>query len=203
MKRSLIRHGILLLAASGTLGANPEAQPQVSFTEGANGTWKADWIGVSARTYFLQWSLDLANWSYAPLVEYGTGMKSFGINTQGERKFFIRLHYVDDTPVTTLQQARDADFDSDGISNAFEVEETGSNPFDSASVGIDTDQDGMPDWWEILYGLDPDDPADANGDLVGDGVTNLVKYKTGRNPQVVALTDTTGALALKVHTPLE
>jgi hypothetical protein len=30
-----------------------------------------------------------------------------------------------------------------------------------------------------------------------------VKFKTGRNPLVVALTDSSGTLALKVHTPLE
>ena len=203
MKRKSARYGILLLLASGITRATSEPQPQVSFTEGASSTWNADWSGVSARTYFLEWSLDLVNWSYAPLVEFCTGLKSFGINTQSEEKFFVRLHHADDTPVATLQQARDADFDSDGISNAFEVEEIGSNPFDSSSVGIDSDQDGMPDWWENLHGLDPNDPADANGDLVGDGVSNLVKYKTGRNPQVVALMDSAGTLALKVHTPLE
>jgi hypothetical protein len=68
---------------------------------------------------------------------------------------------------------------------------------------LDTDGDGIPNSWEILYGLNPNNAADASGDLVGDGVTNLIKFKIGRNPLVVALPDTAGLLDFKVHTPLE
>lgn len=67
----------------------------------------------------------------------------------------------------------------------------------------DSDGDGIPDDWESNYGLNPNDPADAAGDLIGDGVSNLVKYKIGRNPTVPALPDTSGITGLKVHTPLE
>lgn len=40
----------------------------------------------------------------------------------------------------------------------------------------DTDHDGMPDDWEITYGLDPVNPIDRNGDADGDGHTNLENY---------------------------
>ena len=40
----------------------------------------------------------------------------------------------------------------------------------------DTDGDGMPDHWEKQFGLNPNDPADGNQDLTGDGYTNLEKY---------------------------
>jgi hypothetical protein len=43
-------------------------------------------------------------------------------------------------------------------------------------VPVDSDHDGMPDNWEIAHGLNPHDPSDANGDLNGDGYTNLEKY---------------------------
>ncbi len=40
----------------------------------------------------------------------------------------------------------------------------------------DSDSDGMPDWWEERYGLDPNDPADAVQDCNGDGYTNIEKF---------------------------
>jgi len=43
-------------------------------------------------------------------------------------------------------------------------------------VGGDTDQDGMPDAWELFFGLNPANPADANEDPDGDGMSNLKEY---------------------------
>lgn len=43
----------------------------------------------------------------------------------------------------------------------------------------DSDHDGMPDEWEDTMGLNRDDPADRNGDLDGDGYTNLEEYLNG------------------------
>lgn len=47
---------------------------------------------------------------------------------------------------------------------------------------VDTDGDGMPDWWEIQHGLNPNDPGDANLDCDGDGATNLEEYLAGTDP---------------------
>ena len=47
---------------------------------------------------------------------------------------------------------------------------------------VDHDEDGMPTWWEQKYGLDPNDPADANKDLDGDGFTNIEEFKAGTDP---------------------
>lgn len=41
---------------------------------------------------------------------------------------------------------------------------------------VDTDNDGMPDDWEELRGLNPNDPTDTNGDYCGQGYTNIEYY---------------------------
>ena len=53
----------------------------------------------------------------------------------------------------------------------------GSNP-----LAKDTDGDGMPDGWEVSFGLDALNPADATPDLNGDGLSNLDNYLTGTDP---------------------
>ena len=46
----------------------------------------------------------------------------------------------------------------------------------------DTDNDGMPDWWEEKYGFDPFNPADATEDEDDDGYTNVEEYEEGTDP---------------------
>ncbi len=47
---------------------------------------------------------------------------------------------------------------------------------------IDTDNDGMTDYWETLHGLAIDDPSDALLDLDNDNLTNLLEFQLGSNP---------------------
>ncbi len=47
----------------------------------------------------------------------------------------------------------------------------------------DTDGDGMPDAWELRYGLDPNAWADAALDCSGEGYTNIEKYINGIDPE--------------------
>lgn len=64
-----------------------------------------------------------------------------------------------------------------------DISQVGGYPEYNGTPYKDTDGDGMPDWWEIKYGLNPNDPADANGDLNGDGYTNIEKFINGINPE--------------------
>ena len=49
---------------------------------------------------------------------------------------------------------------------------------------VDSDKDGMPDWWEMENNLNPLDLADAQLDPDEDNFTNLQEYKNGTNPNV-------------------
>ncbi|MEE2731653.1 MAG: hypothetical protein VYA55_12605 [Pseudomonadota bacterium] len=46
----------------------------------------------------------------------------------------------------------------------------------------DADDDGLPDDWETLYGLDPLDPTDAALDSDRDGLDNLSEFEAGSDP---------------------
>ena len=49
--------------------------------------------------------------------------------------------------------------------------------------GIDADNDGMPDAWELKCGLNPNDPADAKADPDGDTFTNLEEFQAKSDPK--------------------
>jgi hypothetical protein len=72
-----------------------------------------------------------------------------------------------------------SDTDGDDVDDGDEVNVHGTSP-----TNADSDADGMPDGWEITYGLTPDNPSDASGDTDGDGVSNLDEYFAGTNPTV-------------------
>ncbi|MBL9173202.1 MAG: DUF1800 family protein, partial [Verrucomicrobiales bacterium] len=56
---------------------------------------------------------------------------------------------------------------------------------------LDSDLSGIPDWWEVKYGLQPGSPAMAQTDTDGDGLTNAQEYTRGSDP-TVADTDADG-----------
>ncbi|MCB1133243.1 MAG: C-type lectin domain-containing protein, partial [Verrucomicrobiae bacterium] len=59
-----------------------------------------------------------------------------------------------------------------------------SEPFAYTIGGpTDSDEDGMPDWWEELHGLDPG-IADGSLDKDRDGVANLMEFALGMNPEI-------------------
>ncbi|HUT30412.1 MAG TPA: hypothetical protein VMX13_11530 [Sedimentisphaerales bacterium] len=79
------------------------------------------------------------------------------------------------------RDAADARVASDVVNETGSIidwpEEVGGWPaLNTYNVLMDTDADGMPDNWELVKGLDPNDPDDRNGDRDGDGYTNLEEY---------------------------
>ncbi|MEE9412194.1 MAG: hypothetical protein V3V22_03985 [Methylococcales bacterium] len=55
--------------------------------------------------------------------------------------------------------------------------------------GLDNDSDGMLDSWELAFGFDPENPADADEDADTDGVNNLDEFRAGTNPNGSAIVD--------------
>lgn len=51
---------------------------------------------------------------------------------------------------------------------------------------VDEDQDGIPDAWEEILDLDPNNPLDAVQDRDADGASNLAEYQAGTNPAAAA-----------------
>lgn len=53
---------------------------------------------------------------------------------------------------------------------------------DNIVINADSDNDGMADHWELSFGLNPEDSTDADGDLDGDGLSNLLEYQHDSSP---------------------
>lgn len=63
------------------------------------------------------------------------------------------------------------------------------NVFAFNARDFDSDYDGIPDWWERKYGLNPADPNDAQT-LAANGLPYSVNYKYGLNPNDPNSSDT-------------
>jgi hypothetical protein len=91
-------------------------------------------------------------------------------NTNGMPDLWEMKHFGN------LNQTASGDYDNDGLTNLEEWQH-GANP-----TQTDTDNDGMPDGWEVTNAFDPVNAGDASSDADGDGLNNLEEYEHGANP---------------------
>ena len=76
---------------------------------------------------------------------------------------------------------------------------------DVRPADYDTDRDGLPDWWEELFGTNPNSPfddfSDSNADPDGDGFTALEDYLDWMaTPHLTVMAGETGTINLKPWT---
>ena len=109
-------------------------------------------------------------------VGYGVAV---GQPSAAEVRYVLTAGLVDYASVAPKQQILTVfwsqDYDGDGLSNMAEYFH--GTQYDDT----DTDNDGMNDYWEVTYGLDPLSD-DAQSDLDGDGVLNIYEYGNGTLP---------------------
>ena len=89
-----------------------------------------------------------------------------------------KIEYVDapDAIVKTAFIKRRLPEDSYKQGIITDPKQVGGYPAYKGNPYKDSDNDGMPDSWEIKYGLNPKDATDALKDLNGDGYTNIEKF---------------------------
>ena len=75
--------------------------------------------------------------------------------------------------ICTLPYVSAVDTDQDGIEDNVDL------------YPNDFDNDGMPDSWEMQYGLRFDYSGDASEDLDADGVVNLQEFRTNTDPTIL------------------
>jgi hypothetical protein len=63
-----------------------------------------------------------------------------------------------------------------------DIKQVGGYPDYKGPPGKDRDGDGIPDWWEAKYKLNPNDPSDATIAPSADGYTNIEMYINGIDP---------------------
>ena len=108
----------------------------------------------------------------------------FSLAREGE---FIRLYDSNGRLIDSVDFSRQASGRSEGrLPDGGDLFRSPlfPSPFGSnvGSETLDSDQDGIPDEWELAYGLDPEDSLDAFLDPDQDGISNLDEYFGGSDP---------------------
>lgn len=112
------------------------------------------WPSAVNVVYDVQFSYDLQNWTTSNTAKIGTGAE-----------ISVPLSDVIGFP---------------NVSRAFfrlRITSTGGD-----FIGNDSDGDGIPNSFEIQFGLNPTDPSDATTDDDGDGISNFNEFLNGTDP---------------------
>jgi Lamin Tail Domain/Bacterial TSP3 repeat len=110
---------------------------------------------------------------YVPFVR--VDKVNYGANYQGDPTNY----WPSAIGGASLQRRNSLAFGNDPINWAAATPTAGAP---SSSALTDTDGDGIPDAWEVQYGFNPTNSADAALDPDNDTTSNLAEYVAGTNP---------------------
>jgi len=132
--------------------------------------WYSDDVGCSNSVL-----VDIDGDNYLELIAGEYELYCFESSNPGKRVYWQGLSGDSLFSRTLNQKFLDKDLD---LLSDYSEDLLGTYSDDS-----DTDNDGMPDGWEVIYGLNPTDPSDKYLDSDDDGLTNYDEYQYGTNPQ--------------------
>jgi hypothetical protein len=149
-------------SASNLLAPNFATQPTVNY--------------ISTDSAVIQWTNSLSAFGQ---VSYGRSIDELldkEANIDAETNHQVNLAKLDPA---TIYYAQVAAFNLMGEAVSSEIV---SFVTSAISDSADSDADGLPDVWEIEFGLDPQNANDAFADLDNDGLTNLEEYAALSDP---------------------
>ena len=140
-----------------------------------------DWPAVDGAYYFVEHTGDLLEGFGSIKLFAGSranpeGKLGLGLQSTAPMGFY-RLFITDDENHPRLL----ADDDGDKISNLLEAQAGWDAYEQPADLILDTDNDGMPDYWEQFHFGNLN--QDGTGDADGDGVSNKDEFNIGDNPE--------------------
>ncbi len=148
----------------------PQYYLQDNFVESFSAVTNDNWLGVEYWQTNLQESDIRVNTPFAapPVVtQSATEAYEFVLDYAGA--IMPMRDAVDIRMVANVRNRSGQHIDSQSAVGSWPTYAAGSYPQDS-------DNDGMPDDWETANGLNPNNSGDANGDINGDGYTNIEAY---------------------------
>ena len=150
-----------------------------NFVYGYPGTTEDNWIGVHGVSASVKEQIKLSEPLTAPALTHHTAVEAFEhvmarVGAVLPKRDIVDTRIIYET-VTGTAQYGGAYGTARGI---IDTQGTvgGWPSYASTTPPVDSDHDGMPDDWEDAHGLDKNDPSDRNGDMRGEGYTNLEYY---------------------------
>ena len=129
--------------------------------------WPTNGLSTNMVDFFACTNLMVQDWQIAATTNVDLNTNTFAWIDPASTNHGIRFYDCWDL----------GDSDFDGLSDGRE-----HRLHDTAPDNPDTDDDGMPDGWELENSLDPLDDSDAAPDDDMDGLSNLQEYWNGTNP---------------------